>query len=79
MLEQADDLRAEGEALFAVLETLAPAHWERPTPFKQWTVNDVMWHLHSGDWLAVIPASYSPEPHERPLRLGDADRLLPGL
>lgn len=31
----------------------------------------------SGDWLAAIPAAYAPRPAEAPLRLCDADRLLP--
>ncbi len=53
MLEPARDLQDEGDELFALLTTLSGADWNRPTPFKSWTVNDVLWHLHSGDWMAV--------------------------
>lgn len=53
MLPQAQDLLAEGDELFSLLDTLDESDWERPTPFKAWTVNDVVRHLHGGDWLAV--------------------------
>ena len=53
MLEQAEALRAEGEALHSLLATLDDADWDRATPFKGWTVNDVVRHLHFGDWMAV--------------------------
>ena len=54
MEQQADDLREEGDALNAMLKTLAPEEWARATPFKNWTVNDVMQHLHQGDWMKVL-------------------------
>ena len=54
MLPQAQDLRAEGADLYAFLDTLAPADWDKPTPFKGWTPNDVVQHLHMGDWMAVL-------------------------
>ncbi|MGK0169324.1 MAG: hypothetical protein ACI9W2_001045 [Gammaproteobacteria bacterium] len=53
MLEQAKDLLEEGEELFAFLSELSEAQWDQATPFKGWSVNDVVWHLHSGDWMAV--------------------------
>lgn len=53
MLEQAGDLRAEGDELYAFLRDLREEDWGRPTPFKQWTVNEVVGHLHAGDWLAL--------------------------
>lgn len=53
MLQQAKDLQEEGEELFEVLNELSEAQWRTATPFKGWTVNDVVWHLHAGDWLAV--------------------------
>ena len=62
MLQQAVDLRAEGDELHALLETLDESDWGRPTPFKAWTVNDVMRHLHEGDWLAVLSLA-DPEVH----------------
>ena len=54
MLPQAQDLRAEGADFYAFLDGLAPDDWEKPTPFKGWTPNDVVQHLHMGDWMAVL-------------------------
>ena len=54
MLQQAIDLREEGDALHAFLAGLEDADWARPTPFKGWTANAVMQHLHFGDWMASV-------------------------
>jgi uncharacterized protein (TIGR03084 family) len=54
MQQQAADLRAEGEELNQLLESLEAGDWDRNTPFKNWTVNDVMTHLHQGDWMQVL-------------------------
>ncbi len=54
MQQQAADLRAEGDELNGLLETLADGDWDRNTPFKDWTVNQVMQHLHQGDWMQVL-------------------------
>jgi uncharacterized protein (TIGR03084 family) len=54
MQQQAADLRTEGDELNGLLETLDDGDWARPTPFKNWTVNDVMTHLHQGDWMQVL-------------------------
>ena len=56
MLQQVVDLREEGDELFVFLQTLQDSDWERNTPFKNWTVNDVVGHLHLSDWLAVTSA-----------------------
>jgi hypothetical protein len=53
MLEQERDLREEGDELYELLKTLDESDWERPTPFKSWTVRDVVEHLHFSDRLAV--------------------------
>jgi len=52
-LQQVDDLREEGEALYGLLATLPDDAWERPTPFKGRTVNWVVQHLHDADRWAV--------------------------
>lgn len=52
MLPQAADFRAEAEELHALLGTLKDADWDRPTLFKQWTVNDIVQHLHDSDLMA---------------------------
>ena len=54
MMQQVRDLMAEGESLRALLGTLDARQWTCATPFKGWTVNDVMQHLQLGDWLATI-------------------------
>ncbi len=54
MQQQAADLRAEGNELNQLLETLDDSDWDRNTPFKSWTVNHVMAHLHQGDWMQVL-------------------------
>lgn len=54
MLSQAEDLRAEAADFCRFLGGLSPEAWEKPTPFKGWTPNDVLGHLHMGDWMAVL-------------------------
>ncbi|MBT5107873.1 MAG: TIGR03084 family protein [Rhodospirillaceae bacterium] len=68
MQQQAADLRAEGDELYGFLETLTAADWARNTPFKNWTVNDVVGHLHLGDWMVVMTMT---DP-ERYLEIRDA-------
>ena len=52
-LQQVDDLREEGEALFDLLDTLTDDQWALPTPFKNRTVNWVVRHLHDADCWAI--------------------------
>jgi uncharacterized protein (TIGR03084 family) len=54
MFQQAADLREEGEALKVVLDELSAEDWARATPFKEWTVNKVVQHLHGSDKMAVL-------------------------
>ena len=54
MFEQATDLREEGIALKTVLDELSAPDWARQTPFKNWTVNQVVQHLHGSDKMAVL-------------------------
>jgi len=53
MLPQASDFRAEADALHSLLLTLPDADWDRATLFKQWTINDIVRHLHDGDLMAA--------------------------
>ncbi len=46
MLQQAFDFRDESEALYKLLEPLEEKDFERVTLFKDWTINDVLAHLH---------------------------------
>lgn len=54
MFPQASDLREEGAELKKVLDDLSPEDWARATPFKNWTVNHVVQHLHGSDKMAVL-------------------------
>src|SRR5580698_539942 len=53
MLPQAADFRAEADELYKLLVTLQEPDWDRATLFKQWTVNDIVQHLHDGDLMAA--------------------------
>lgn len=53
-MEQADDFRAESDALNAVLVELDGATWDQPTQFKDWTLNDVLVHLHFWNGMADL-------------------------
>jgi uncharacterized protein (TIGR03084 family) len=56
MLPQAADFRAEVDDLHALLVTLTDGGWDRATLFRQWTVNDIVQHLHDGDLMAAASA-----------------------
>jgi len=53
MLQQAVDLREECDALYNFVRTLDDDVWDRTTPFKGYTVWDVIAHLHYFDWAAL--------------------------
>jgi len=54
MFQQAGDLREEGIELKKVLDQLSAEDWSKETPFKNWTVNHVVQHLHGSDKMAVL-------------------------
>ncbi|MDA0791033.1 MAG: TIGR03084 family metal-binding protein [Proteobacteria bacterium] len=54
MMQQAEDLLEEGTELKAVLDKLDQDDWARETPFKNWTINKVVQHLHGADRAAVL-------------------------
>jgi hypothetical protein len=45
-MQQAEDCRQECHALAAVLDPLGEADFDRITQFKDWTLKDVIGHLH---------------------------------
>lgn len=53
MLQQAMDMREEAEALYDFVKPLDASVWQRPTPFQDWTLFDVIGHLHFFDWVAL--------------------------
>lgn len=56
-MEQAGDFVDESETLSAVLEELDAGHWDRATKFKQWTINDIIVHLHFWNRAADLSLS----------------------
>lgn len=54
MLQQALDFREESERLHEVLSRLGDAQLERKTQFKDWTLNDVIAHLHFWNYAADL-------------------------
>jgi uncharacterized protein (TIGR03084 family) len=64
MLPQATDFRAEADELYRLLVTLKDPDWDRATLFKQWTVNDIVQHLHDGDLMAAASVA-GPEHFEK--------------
>jgi len=51
-IAEAEDFRAESEALHALLAPLAEADYARTTAFKNWRINDVLTHLHFWNQMA---------------------------
>lgn len=47
------DLRAEGDDLYALLRDMDTGYWTQHTSFKDWTVWDVVAHLHFSDYMAL--------------------------
>jgi uncharacterized protein (TIGR03084 family) len=52
-----DDLRAEGDRLWALVSGLDAAGWETPTPAPGWTVATQVAHLLWTDEVAVVAAT----------------------
>ena len=52
--QQVDDFRAECDAVAEVLAPLTDADFERETLFKQWTIHDVVAHLHIFNYAADV-------------------------
>lgn len=57
MIPQIADLLEEGEELRDFLATLEESDYGRVTQFKNWTVNDVVLHLHASDVQAIASAT----------------------
>ncbi len=56
-LQQIDDLRAEADEFDRLLVTLKPGDWRRATLFKDWTIDDIVQHLHMGDRMGLASAT----------------------
>ncbi|MBZ0129831.1 MAG: TIGR03084 family protein [Rhodobacteraceae bacterium] len=53
-MQQARDFRDEADTLAAVLQPLSDADFNQRTLFKNWTINDVIGHLHMFDHAALL-------------------------
>ena len=53
MLQEITDFHDEAKELRGLLETLSESDWQKQTLFKDWTVNDVVLHLHCSDISAA--------------------------
>src|SRR5688500_18031586 len=53
MLQEITDFHEEGKELRGLLETLKDSDWQKKTLFKDWTINDVVLHLHCSDISAA--------------------------
>ena len=50
--EQPGDFRDESDALYRLLADLKDEDFNRPTRFKQWTIGEIITHLHIWNWAA---------------------------
>ncbi|MEM6660927.1 MAG: TIGR03084 family metal-binding protein [Pseudomonadota bacterium] len=55
-MQQAHDFRDESAALDTILEGLSAADYDRVTAFKDWTINNVLQHLHYFNLMAGYSA-----------------------
>ncbi len=58
-MQQAEDFRDESRALLALLEATDPARFSEATGFKDWTIDDVLRHLHV--WNEMVGLSLTDE------------------
>ena len=59
-MQQAEDFRAESQAMFALLDRADPAAFSEPTLFKGWTINVVLQHLHFWNQMAGLQLTDEP-------------------
>lgn len=89
-MQQAHDFLAESEALHAVIAPLGEAAMDRPTQFKDWTINQILQHLHYFNHMAFLsltdPGKFQADYAEfadgrarEGAMVGITDRLLDGL
>ena len=57
MLKEAYDFRDVSEALYELITPLGEKDYDRATLFRDWTVNDVMQHLHFFNYVADLTLS----------------------
>ncbi|MDP6566845.1 MAG: TIGR03084 family metal-binding protein [Alphaproteobacteria bacterium] len=53
-MQQALDFQNESDALYDLLKPLGEEDFERKTLFKDWTINDILQHLHIFNYAAYL-------------------------
>lgn len=53
-MQQAEDFRAESQAMFDLLARTDPDRFSEPTLFKSWTIDAVLQHLHFWNQMAGL-------------------------
>jgi len=56
-MQQAEDFRAESQALFDLLSGAPASQFDEPTQFKDWTITAVLQHLHLWNIMAGLQLS----------------------
>ena len=56
-MQQAEDFRAESQALFDLLDSADADQFDQPTQFKDWTINAVLQHLYFWNQMAGLQLS----------------------
>jgi uncharacterized protein (TIGR03084 family) len=59
-MQQAQDFRAESQALFDLLDKADAVAFDQPTQFKHWTINAVLQHLHFWNQMAGLQLTDEP-------------------
>ncbi|USG60737.1 TIGR03084 family metal-binding protein [Sneathiella marina] len=57
MLAEAYDFKDESEALYNLIKPLSEAEYDKVTLFRDWTINDVLQHLHYFNYVADLTLS----------------------
>jgi len=70
-MQQAEDFRAESQALYDLLEGVPPATYDEPTLFKSWTINAVLQHLCFWNQMAGLQVTDEAELVRRMSGVGD--------
>ena len=53
-MQQAIDFLEESETIYALIESLDEKQLDQKTAFKDWTINNVIGHLHTWNWAADL-------------------------
>ena len=74
MLDQAFDFREECDAVFDLIGTAKDDAWATRTQFKEWTFNDIIAHLHMGNYAADLALRDTPAFREFAQKFSEGSR-----